>query len=72
VVSVDAKIAPHLWYAEKAVEAAEFYVSVFPDSLALPLSPSPGHRLTPMATLSPSGRGWAACKGNLPRLKGIS
>ena len=27
-----AKIVPHLWYIDQAVEAAEFYVSVFPDS----------------------------------------
>jgi len=26
------KIAPHLWFAEKADEAAAFYVSIFPDS----------------------------------------
>jgi predicted 3-demethylubiquinone-9 3-methyltransferase (glyoxalase superfamily) len=26
------KIIPHLWYTEKAVEAAEHYASIFPDS----------------------------------------
>ncbi len=26
------KITPHLWFAEKAEEAASFYVSLFPDS----------------------------------------
>jgi predicted 3-demethylubiquinone-9 3-methyltransferase (glyoxalase superfamily) len=26
------KIVPHLWYEKEAKEAAEFYVSVFPDS----------------------------------------
>jgi predicted 3-demethylubiquinone-9 3-methyltransferase (glyoxalase superfamily) len=26
------KIAPHLWYTEKAGEAAKFYASIFPDS----------------------------------------
>lgn len=26
------KISPHLWYTEKAAEAAEFYASIFPDS----------------------------------------
>jgi predicted 3-demethylubiquinone-9 3-methyltransferase (glyoxalase superfamily) len=26
------KIAPHLWFADKAVEAAKFYVTLFPDS----------------------------------------
>jgi predicted 3-demethylubiquinone-9 3-methyltransferase (glyoxalase superfamily) len=27
-----AKIVPHLWYAKEAVEAARFYVALFPDS----------------------------------------
>ena len=27
-----AKIVPHLWYVDNAVEAAHFYVSLFPDS----------------------------------------
>ena len=26
------KISPHLWYSEKAKEAAEFYAALFPDS----------------------------------------
>jgi predicted 3-demethylubiquinone-9 3-methyltransferase (glyoxalase superfamily) len=26
------KIVPHLWYNKEAVEAAKFYVSIFPDS----------------------------------------
>jgi predicted 3-demethylubiquinone-9 3-methyltransferase (glyoxalase superfamily) len=26
------KITPHLWFADRAVEAANFYVSLFPDS----------------------------------------
>ncbi len=26
------KITPHLWFAEKAEEAARFYVSLFPNS----------------------------------------
>lgn len=26
------KITPHLWYSEKAKEAAEFYAAIFPDS----------------------------------------
>jgi len=26
------KITPHLWYSEKAKEAAEFYAALFPDS----------------------------------------
>jgi predicted 3-demethylubiquinone-9 3-methyltransferase (glyoxalase superfamily) len=29
---ITAKIAPNLWFAEKADEAAAFYVSIFPDS----------------------------------------
>ncbi len=28
----DQKIVPHLWYDKEAKEAAEFYVSLFPDS----------------------------------------
>jgi predicted 3-demethylubiquinone-9 3-methyltransferase (glyoxalase superfamily) len=27
-----AKIVPHLWFVDQAIEAANFYVSVFPDS----------------------------------------
>ena len=27
-----AKIVPHLWYTTQAVEAAKFYVSLFPNS----------------------------------------
>jgi predicted 3-demethylubiquinone-9 3-methyltransferase (glyoxalase superfamily) len=26
------RITPHLWYSEKAKEAAEFYAGLFPDS----------------------------------------
>ena len=26
------KIVPHLWFDKEAVEAAEFYISIFPDS----------------------------------------
>ena len=40
-------ITPHLWYADKAVEAAEFYVSVFPDSRI--------DRVTTLPSDSPSG-----------------
>jgi predicted 3-demethylubiquinone-9 3-methyltransferase (glyoxalase superfamily) len=29
---ITSKIAPHLWFADKADEAAAFYVSIFPDS----------------------------------------
>lgn len=31
-ISAGAKIVPHLWYVDNAVEAANFYVSLFPDS----------------------------------------
>lgn len=36
-----AKITPHLWFAEKAVEAATFYVSLFPDSRVDAVAPLP-------------------------------
>jgi predicted 3-demethylubiquinone-9 3-methyltransferase (glyoxalase superfamily) len=29
---ISQKITPHLWFADKAVEAAKFYASIFPDS----------------------------------------
>jgi predicted 3-demethylubiquinone-9 3-methyltransferase (glyoxalase superfamily) len=29
---ISTKITPHLWFPEKADEAAEFYASIFPDS----------------------------------------
>jgi predicted 3-demethylubiquinone-9 3-methyltransferase (glyoxalase superfamily) len=32
MAEVTAKIVPHLWYDREAKEAAEFYVSIFPDS----------------------------------------
>jgi predicted 3-demethylubiquinone-9 3-methyltransferase (glyoxalase superfamily) len=35
------KISPHLWYADKAVEAANFYVSIFPDSRVDSVTPIP-------------------------------
>ena len=35
------KITPHLWFPEKAVEAANFYVSLFPDSRVVSVSPVP-------------------------------
>ena len=31
-ITPSAKIVPHLWFVDQAVEAAEFYVSLFPDS----------------------------------------
>ncbi len=42
-----AKIHPHLWYADKAEEAARLYVSIFPDSEIT--------RVTAMAAETPSG-----------------
>ena len=35
------KIAPHLWFAERAEEAVTFYVSVFPDSAIVRTTDSP-------------------------------
>jgi predicted 3-demethylubiquinone-9 3-methyltransferase (glyoxalase superfamily) len=35
------KIVPHLWFAESAVEAATFYVSLFPDSHVDGVTPVP-------------------------------
>ena len=32
MATIKQKIVPHLWYDKEAREAAEFYVSVFPDS----------------------------------------
>jgi predicted 3-demethylubiquinone-9 3-methyltransferase (glyoxalase superfamily) len=32
MASIQHRITPHLWYDKEAKEAAEFYVSVFPDS----------------------------------------
>ncbi len=42
-----AKIVPHLWFAEGAKEAAEFYVSIFPESRI--------DRVTSLPAESPSG-----------------
>jgi predicted 3-demethylubiquinone-9 3-methyltransferase (glyoxalase superfamily) len=36
-----AKIVPHLWFADRAVEAANFYVSLFPDSHVESVTPIP-------------------------------
>jgi predicted 3-demethylubiquinone-9 3-methyltransferase (glyoxalase superfamily) len=35
------KIAPHLWFAERAEEAVTFYVSIFPDSAIVRTTDSP-------------------------------
>ncbi len=36
-----AKITPHLWFPDKAVEAATFYVSLFPNSRVDSVTPIP-------------------------------
>jgi predicted 3-demethylubiquinone-9 3-methyltransferase (glyoxalase superfamily) len=41
------KIHPHLWYTDKAREAAEYYVSIFPDSKI--------ERISDLPSDSPSG-----------------
>jgi len=41
------KIVPHLWYTDRAVEAAEYYASVFPESRV--------DRVTVLPSDSPSG-----------------
>jgi len=35
------RIVPHLWFADKAVEAANFYASLFPDSRVESVTPVP-------------------------------
>src|SRR5687767_15009577 len=40
-ITPSAKIVPHLWYAKEAVEAANFYVSLFPDSRVDSVTPIP-------------------------------
>jgi predicted 3-demethylubiquinone-9 3-methyltransferase (glyoxalase superfamily) len=39
--TVTPKIVPHLWFAEKAAEAARFYASLFPDSRVDSVTPIP-------------------------------
>lgn len=46
-VSAGAKIVPHLWFTDRAEEAARFYVSLFPDSRI--------DRVTPIPADTPSG-----------------
>ena len=41
MASIRSKITPHLWFAEKAVEAAELYVSLFPGSHLDAVTPLP-------------------------------
>jgi predicted 3-demethylubiquinone-9 3-methyltransferase (glyoxalase superfamily) len=40
-ITPSSKIVPHLWFADKAVEAANFYVSLFPDSRVDSVTPIP-------------------------------
>src|SRR4029453_16793608 len=46
-ITTNAKIVPHLWFVKEAVEAANFYVSLFPDSRV--------DSVTPIAADTPSG-----------------
>jgi predicted 3-demethylubiquinone-9 3-methyltransferase (glyoxalase superfamily) len=39
------KIVPHLWFVTEAVEAANFYVSLFPDSRVDSVTPIPAKKL---------------------------
>jgi predicted 3-demethylubiquinone-9 3-methyltransferase (glyoxalase superfamily) len=39
--TISQKITPHLWFAEKAEEAAAFYVSIFPNSRVDSVTPVP-------------------------------
>lgn len=41
VSPASAKIVPHLWFTERAAEAAQFYVSLFPDSRVDSVTPIP-------------------------------
>src|SRR5262245_15235310 len=45
--TLDAKIVPHLWFIDQAVEAANFYVSLFPNSRV--------DSVTPIQAENPSG-----------------
>jgi len=40
-ITPSAKIVPHLWFVDQAVEAANFYVSLFPDSRVDSVTPIP-------------------------------
>ena len=40
-ITPTSKIVPHLWFADKAVESANFYVSLFPDSRVDSVTPIP-------------------------------
>lgn len=40
-ITPSSKIVPHLWFTDQAVEAANFYVSLFPDSRVDTVTPIP-------------------------------
>ena len=40
-ITPSSKIVPHLWFTDEAVEAANFYVSLFPDSHVDSVTPIP-------------------------------
>ena len=40
-INPSAKIVPHLWFVKEAIEAANFYVSLFPDSRVDSITPIP-------------------------------
>lgn len=46
-MAIKQQITPHLWFADKAEEAARFYASIFPDSRV--------DRVTPIPADTPSG-----------------
>src|SRR5512134_4019380 len=46
-MAIKQQITPHLWFADRAVEAARFYASIFPDSRV--------DRVTPVLADTPSG-----------------
>ena len=46
-ITPNAKIVPHLWFVREAVEAANFYASIFPDSRV--------DNVTPLEADTPSG-----------------
>src|SRR5688500_10986793 len=56
-ITAGAKIVPHLWFVDNAVEAAEFYVSLFPDSRV--------HSVTPVPADTPSGPAGAESRRRL-------
>jgi predicted 3-demethylubiquinone-9 3-methyltransferase (glyoxalase superfamily) len=41
MAEISAKIVPHLWFADRAVEAARFYCSLFPGSRVDSVNPIP-------------------------------